>query len=215
MQREAENIAQRDALVREVHHRVNNNLQGVGGLLREAGYSHPEIGPVITQVLAKLQSIATIHGLQARSTQEQVVLADLVKAVAEGVGGLWSAVVDVSIAASWRSCLLARSESVPVALVLNELIVNAVKHGDQALGGVCIALQASDAQPQTACIHITNPGVWIPFNGDGDERTGLQLVEILLPRRGANLNRLLRDDSVCTSLELSAPVVSFESVPGP
>lgn len=212
VQREAEHIAQRDALVREVHHRVNNNLQGVGGLLREAAYNHPEIRPVITQVLAQLQSIATIHGLQARSTQEYVPLDALVKAVAAGVGGLWNTVVSVSVAASWTACQLVRSESVPTALVLNELIVNAVKHGDHAQGGVQISLQSSD-QPQAACIHITNAGVWSPPEDDG-QHLGLQLVEVLLPRRGAGLNRVSQNGCVCTTLELHAPVVSFEGFEG-
>ncbi len=217
MQREAEHIAQRDALVREVHHRVNNNLQGVGGLLREAGYNHPEMRPVITQVLAQLQSIATIHGLQARSTQEHVPVYELVKAVAAGVGGLWNTVIDVSLAAPWTVCQLVRSEAVPTALVLNELIVNAVKHGDHAQGGVRISLQTSDAephQPQAACIHITNAGAWCPPEDD-DQHLGLQLVDALLPRRGARINRVLQHGSVCTILELHAPVVFFESVTVP
>lgn len=220
MQREAEHIAQRDALVREVHHRVNNNLQGVGGLLREAGYNHPEMRSVITQVLAQLQSIATIHGLQARSAQEHVPVYELVKAVAVGIGGLWNTVIDVSVVAPWTACQLVRSESVPVALVLNELIVNAVKHCDQALGGVRISLQTSNKEPhqphqsQAACIHITNAGVWSPPEDDG-QHLGLQLVEVLLPRHGARLNRVLQDGSVCTTLELHAPVVSFDGVAAP
>ncbi|MCZ2406519.1 MAG: MASE1 domain-containing protein, partial [Burkholderiales bacterium] len=67
-QRMAEHAAtQRHALVREVHHRIKNNLQGIVGMLRTLDRQHPQLRGAIQQVVDQIQSIAAIHGLQGRA----------------------------------------------------------------------------------------------------------------------------------------------------
>jgi len=55
-------IAQREMLVREVHHRIKNNLQGVAGLLQQIAARKPEVAPAISEVVGQVQAIA--HGLR-------------------------------------------------------------------------------------------------------------------------------------------------------
>ena len=57
-------IAQRELLVREVHHRIKNNLQGVAGLLQQIAQRRPEVASVIGEAIGQVQAIAQVYGLQ-------------------------------------------------------------------------------------------------------------------------------------------------------
>ena len=57
-------MAQRDMLVREVHHRIKNNLQGVAGLLQQIAQRKPEVAGAISEVVSQVQAIAQVYGLQ-------------------------------------------------------------------------------------------------------------------------------------------------------
>jgi PAS domain S-box-containing protein len=209
VQRAEEELAQRDVLVREVHHRVKNSLQGVVGILREFGRNHPETMEPISQAVGQVQSIAVIHGLQGRSTLDQVRLCELTAEVAAGIDSLWHTSINVAIPAQWVPCLITEAEAVPVALVLNELILNAVKHGDTTYGGVTVTLQKGE-RPCMVRICIMNGGMWKSVTGGA--HVGLQLVDSLMPRDGAKLIRVLHSDSTCTTLELGPPVISLEII---
>jgi PAS domain S-box-containing protein len=207
VQKEADHIAQRQALVREVHHRIKNNLQGISGLLRAAGRQHPELQTYITQAVGQVQSVALIHGLQGMGQSERVRLGELLQAVAASVGALWNSTIDVELTDPLCCGLISETESVPLALVINELVVNAVKHGDTAVTGVKVRLH-TDKQAGTVQIDITNGGVWQDRDLDGN--MGLQLVQTLLPRSGAVLSRVCEDQRVCTTLVLKSPIIDLE-----
>ena len=57
-------IAQRELLVREVHHRIKNNLQGVAGLLQQIAARRPEVADVLREAMGQVQAIALVYGLQ-------------------------------------------------------------------------------------------------------------------------------------------------------
>ena len=211
-QKEAAEIALRGALVREVHHRINNNLQGIIGILREFGRKHPQTQEPITRAVGQVQSIAVIHGLQGKKSMEQVRLCELTAAVAAGIDSLWRTSIKVHIPDPWQACLIAEHEAVPVALVLNELILNAVKHGDLTLGPLRVELQKI-GDPCVARVTIINGGVWQPHKVHS--QAGLQLVDALMPRHGAQLARTQQGGCVHTTLELTFPVISVENVQSP
>jgi two-component sensor histidine kinase len=125
-----------------------------------------------------------------------------------------SSIMHAPIVLSERCALLERftvneEESVPVAMVLSELIMNAVKHRDCAASVDAVVLDARE-QPCEAQIRISNPGL-LPLDFDFDAGTktgnGLGLIRSLLPRRGAGVALVQEDDCVLASLTLRAPEV--------
>ncbi|NCU67676.1 PAS domain S-box protein [Acidovorax sp. 210-6] len=203
--------AKRDTLVREVHHRIKNNLQGIIGMLRALDHQHPALHGPINQMVDQIHSIAAIHGLQASRTSEEVRLCELTRTVAEGVAHNWNTPIHVDIPSPWRPCRLSNQEAVPVALVLNELIVNAVKHGGQAHQDVRIRLRKGQDEEHVE-ITLSNPGRWpAPHPPTPATGRGLDLVQALLPRSGASITRSQAADRAVVHLVLSPPVIHAES----
>jgi PAS domain S-box-containing protein len=208
----AREVQLREVLVREVHHRIKNNLQGVNGVLRQFAEQHPETASPINQAISQVQSIAAIHGLQGRSLAGELLLPELVRAVAAGVQGLWHIPITVSIGPEVANCGLAQAEAVPMALVLNELLSNAVKHGG-CFGAVLLQLQRA-GRHEAAVVHLRI------VNGVGSDypdaagalppigtACGLELVAALLPPAGARLHQQVRGRQFFSELELEPPAV--------
>jgi two-component sensor histidine kinase len=106
--------------------------------------------------------------------------------------------------------VIAEKEAVPIALVLNELMLNAVKHGGQAQGGVNITLRKG-AQADVVQVTISNPGQFSPHRRRSDTpHHGLELISALMPRTGASLLRHQQDNLVITVLALQPPVISLD-----
>ncbi len=200
---------QRDALVREVHHRVKNNLQGVVGLLRRYATQHPELGGALQGAILQVGTMALVHGLQSRDARERIFLCDMIEAVARAVTGMTG--VTVAFATSRHETgpiVVAAEEAVALALIVNELVTNAAKHG------------SSDREPVRATVQRTAEGAWVEIVNataaapvplrwppDPQRSTGLQLVQSLLPRAGARLEFAQRDGFVKARLLLTPPVV--------
>jgi PAS domain S-box-containing protein len=211
-QKEAElqtrQLEQRDALVREIHHRIKNNLQGITGLLRQFGQQHREVQEPINLAIAQVRSIAVIHGLQGRSADLRVRLCELTPAIATETAALWQAPVRVDLPDSWVPCLVAEAEAVPMALIISELITNAAKHAQPTEQGIDVRLRKGE-RPEQLLIRISNPGVWLTDGRSG--RGGLQLVDAMLPRSGAQILRTSEDGMIHVTLVLEPPVISLEA----
>lgn len=204
--------AHREVLIREIHHRIKNNLQGVTGLLRQFADSHPEIAEPVNQTIGQVQSIAVIHGLQERDPAGNVRLREMIDALAAGVGTLWQKPVTAWFPPGWTSCTIKEAEAVPLALILNELLSNALKHGGRT-GQTRVVLKQG-RHPDFIQLTIHNDGQ-LPagFDPGRTTGTGLKLVESLMPRAGAKLSWSCLDNTVTTLLELEPPVIALEQGP--
>lgn len=196
-------IAQREVLVKEVHHRIKNNLQGVAGLLQQFAARHPEVAPALAEAVGQVQAIAQVYGLQVGSAG-LLRLAAVAGAIAQSVQRTFGRVitVDAEAAADFE---LPEAESIPIALTINELLTNAVKHGDAGAVHVGIADEGGGA-----LIEIVHPGR-LPEGFDlarfPGGVSGLGLVRALLPRRSATLSLLQDGEAVRTRVALTPPSV--------
>jgi PAS domain S-box-containing protein len=201
-------IAQREVLVREVHHRIKNNLQGVAGLLQQYAARHPEVAPALGEAVGQVQAIAQVYGLQVGSAG-LLTLARVVAAIATSVQRTFGRTIVVEVAPPAEAFELPEAESIPIALTVNELLTNAVKHG-QGDRVACRVDVDADAGPERAVIELSHLGR-LPAGFDLSRVpggvSGLGLVRALLPRRSATLTLAQQGDQVVTRVVLAPPSV--------
>lgn len=217
-QRLADLERQREVLVREVHHRIKNNLQSVAGLLRQALGKFTQLDPHLEMAITQVHAIAVVHGLQSADPDETIRLCDTVAHICTTVREQTHRPLEYLIEGehdTFQPVQINRDEAVAVALVLNELILNAIKHSPAPGKTPQVHLQAQDGQ---ALITILNPSHGhgeINLESGTGLKTGLRLVKSLLPKQGAQLD-FARDatDQLVTRLRLEAPVVQVISRKG-
>ena len=207
-------IAQREVLVREVHHRIKNNLQGVAGLLQQNAARRPELAGALSEAVGQVQAIAQVYGLQVGASGP-LQAATLLRAIAASVQRTFGRTIDVEQAGAVPH-LLPETEAIPVALTVNELLTNAIKHGGDAAVRCTIEAAAGDARALS--VTVANAGT-LPDGFDvASVRggvSGLGLVRALLPRRSAKLE--LRHDGaqVRAEITLEPPSVVLPPVAAP
>ncbi len=198
---------QRDALVREVHHRIKNSLQGVIGLLQQPLYEHPELAGTLDDVISQMQSIAIVHGIQGDELGEGIDLEAIVTAICETTGRLSSGVMPVIEHELEVPFSVSKNEAVPIALVLNELVCNAVKHSDVDGGPKPIQVSISNHGREYARVQVFNHKAHLPAHFDYRAGvglgTGLCLVKSLIPSGSAKLSIGEKRDGVAASLDLT------------
>ena len=205
-------IAQREMLIKEVHHRIKNNLQGVAGLLQQSASRHPEAAGAIAEAVSQVHAIAQVHGLQVGVTGPMRVRG-VVEAIAASVQRMFGRTIHVEVSGPEpQRFALTEADSIPIALTVNELFTNAIKHSAPAGGA-----PATDIHCRIACgestvlIAIANHGALAPgfsLAGIPAGVSGLGLVRSLLPRKGAKMAIEAEGDRVVAKLELAPPAVA-------
>ena len=199
-------IAQRELLVREVHHRIKNNLQGVAGLLQQIAVRRPEVAGVLQEAVGQVQAIAQVYGLQVGATGPLLLkrVFDAIVGSVQRMQGriITSAAEGGALMDNWS---LPETEAIPIALSLNELLGNALKHSNDAqvrcqlicdMTGVAVEIVNPGRLPEGFALQNVRSGV-----------SGLGLVRALLPRRSAILSLEQQGDDVVCRLELVPPSV--------
>jgi PAS domain S-box-containing protein len=206
-QRLEDAVRQRDILVREVHHRIKNNLQGVAGLLQHMASGKPEVATQLNEIAGQIQAIAQVHGLQIGAAGTLPVLG-VVQGIFNNLGLMFGVEVRLAPSASalWRWGL-PEGEAVPLALVINELGTNAIKYRESRDLTLDVRIEA---RADGLAVQIQNAGrlpAGFELGRISSGVSGLGLVKALLPRRGAQLSLEQKEDRVIATLDLSPPAV--------
>jgi two-component sensor histidine kinase len=205
----ARELLHRNVLVREVHHRIKNSLQGVAALLRQQAEESPEAGAALSKAIARVRSIAVVYGLHGEANS-QVALCDLVRAICLDLQEVTQASLRLETAPHHMPVLLAETETVPIALIVNELLFNAVKHTGTEQADQVIHIKLQGGEHEMSFIVSGVQGQLPPdfdfIKGRG-LGTGLTLVKSLLPTNGARLSIANAGEGVRAELRLTYPVL--------
>ena len=130
-------VLNKEAAIREVHHRVKNNLQTISSLLRLQARRSDEIETVVAlqEAERRVRSIAVVHEVLSREPGEEVVFDEIVRSIVLLVEDTVLALHPVEIVVNGDLGTLPTDLATPLALALTELLTNAVEHAFIDFGG--------------------------------------------------------------------------------
>ena len=204
---------QRDNLVREVHHRIKNSLQGMIGLLDLQANEHPELAPLIEDINSRIMSLAIVFGLLGKREQNHVQLCEVTSEICKFASQVANVIIDPTVEVKQtQSVLLDKDMAVPIALIVNELITNALKHGKTEDGWHKIGVSI-DIEGHSAILKVRNKCTAMPpalnFEFGTGLGTGLTLVHSMLPSKGAKLTLIFDNNTMTARLLLTSPTVTI------
>ncbi|MFV1991293.1 MAG: sensor histidine kinase, partial [Acidimicrobiales bacterium] len=193
----------KDATIREVHHRVKNNLQTISALLRlqSRRMESTEARMALEESVRRIGSIALVHEALAHEAGQDVpllgVLEDLVQYFSDS---LMAPERRIHIVVSGGADIVPAGVVTPLAVVLNEFLQNVVDHafGDDVTDEALVEVTV-DTRPQQLVLTITDNGLGLKEDFDLAESRGLGLliVQALIDGElGGRLEMQNRDDGV-------------------
>jgi two-component sensor histidine kinase len=204
-------LQEKEVLLKEIHHRVKNNLQVVSSLLnlQSEQIQDPWITEAFRDSQNRVRSMALIHERLYQSENLAVIdFSDYVRNLAEhllrsyGVGA-----ENVALDVEADVVFLDIDTAAPCGLLLNELVSNALKHGfpDGRKGLVQVGLYAD--QDSHLTLTVSDDGIGFPKDADMQSATslGLQLVHTLVQQLDGRIEIHSRNG---TTINVTFPVPS-------
>jgi two-component sensor histidine kinase len=194
LRRRERELLSKDATIREIHHRVKNNLQTVAALLRlqSRRLSDPGAQAALAEAGRRLSTVALVHDTLSHGFTESVdfdeVATRILRATVE-VASTRTTAVATALEGSFGS--LRAEEATHLAMVLAELVHNAVEHGFEEAEGerpaprvVVSARRRIDEVDDVLEVEVQDNGQGLPTAAEGQARggagLGMQIVEALL-----------------------------------
>jgi two-component sensor histidine kinase len=190
LRRRERELLTKEATIREIHHRVKNNLQTVAALLRLQArrMSAPEARMALEEAVRRVGSIAIVHETLSHAPEEIVDFDEIADRVAMMAGEVASPEARVTPKITGQFGMLPSAVATPLAMVLTELLQNALEHGfgspayrNAASEGGIIEVRAARA-PEQLTVTVSDSGAGIPADFDLESSTslGLQIVRTLV-----------------------------------
>jgi two-component sensor histidine kinase len=172
----------KDATIREIHHRVKNNLQTVAALLRlQARRIEGEEGrAALEEAVRRVGSIAIVHDTLSQAFDESVDfddVADQLRVMVTEVSSPGAAVKSERVGSFGT---ISSDVATPLAMVLTELLQNAVEHGFGGQAGRITVTPEQLAGRLRVSVEDDGRGLPEDFDLDGSTSLGLSIVRTLV-----------------------------------
>ena len=178
-------LTAKEALLRELHHRVKNNLQVISSLLSMQAACLNDLGvaEALEESQKRVQCMAMIHDrLNQNTSLDRIDFREYVETLSRDL--LYSRSVDperIRLRFEAEPVALGSSQAVPCGLILNELVTNSLKHAFPATrrGEILVSLSCNPGNLVT--LRVADDGIGLPpdFDWRQSPSLGLQIVDIL------------------------------------
>jgi two-component system, sensor histidine kinase PdtaS len=177
-------LLSKDATIREIHHRVKNNLQTVAALLRLQARrtANPEGRDALIESVRRVSSIALVHDALSMSVDEEVNLDEVVDRILPIMSDLAGVESPVRVFRKGTLGVLDADRATALIMVITELVQNAIEHAYDTSGthgNVTIRAERS-ARWLDVVVHDDGRGLPAGFSLEKSDRLGLQIVSTLV-----------------------------------
>jgi two-component system, sensor histidine kinase PdtaS len=181
LRRRDRQILSKDATIREIHHRVKNNLQTVAALLRLQArrVSAPEAREALEESMRRVSSIALVHETLSVSVDEEVDFDAVVDRLLVMLGDVMGSPDKITVRRNGTFGDIPAEAATALVLVLTELVQNALEHGFEHDGTGSVVVSAQRARG-TLVVRIDDDGAGLPEGFDAGGALGLQIVKTLV-----------------------------------
>ncbi len=178
-------LAEKEVLLKEIHHRVKNNMQVISSLvdLQADRLEDGAMRSVLQDVTHRVRSMALVHEkLYQSADMARVEFAEYAQSL---LNYLWrahgSVASGVRLALDMEPVSLSVNAAVPSGLILNELVSNALKHAFRGRTGGEVAVSLRGGADGGVCLRVRDNGTGLPPDLDWRQADslGLRLVQIL------------------------------------
>jgi two-component sensor histidine kinase len=207
LRRRERELVTKDATIREIHHRVKNNLQTVSALLRlqSRRIEDPAASAALNEAVRRIASIALVHETLSSSAEASVAFDDVLDRLVAHALDLSPRMGELKISRTGELGSLDPRIATPLSLVVTELIHNALEHG-LAESGANLTVEVSRLE-SSAQIVIFDDGVGLPegFTILESANLGLQIVRTLTENELKGTINLVRTNRG-TEAQLNFPI---------
>ena len=201
-------LVTKDATIREIHHRVKNNLQTVAALLRLQArrITSPDAKGALDDAMKRVTSIAVVHEILSQAFDTSVQFDDVADRLLRMVGDVAATGGKVRMVREGSFGFVPAEVATSLSLILNELCQNAVEHGlgDQS-GSVWVRPRQEDGQ---LVVEVVNHGAPLPadFSLGSSTSLGLSIVSTLVDDLGGEFALLPGLDGIGTVASVRVPL---------
>ena len=179
LRRRERELVTKDAMIREIHHRVKNNLQTVAALLRMQSrrVASADAHEALAEAIRRVTTIALVHETLSQTLDETVELDDVVRRTLQLTTDVTTRQGQVSTVVEGTFGQVSAQDATALALVLTELVTNAVEHGF-ADGGSGTVRVVVDRDGDRLRVEVVDDGRGLP--DDPSAGLGTQIVSTLV-----------------------------------
>jgi PAS domain S-box-containing protein len=195
-------LAEKEILLKEVHHRIKNNIASIEALLtmQVTSVADPEAASALNEAIGRVNSMRILYEkLLMGETYEESSVKDYLESIVESVVALYPDAVRIAVRTRVDEFDLAPKKLFPLGIIVNELLTNVMKYAfvGRSRGSVDLLLKRTGA---SAVMVMQDDGIGLPadFRKTGTQRFGLMLVSMLGEQLGGRFSIESAGGTRCT-----------------
>ena len=208
-------------LHKEANHRIANNLSSIAGLVRlhaaetssrlDPIYSGAEVRRLLDEIGSRIETVGRLHRLLSEAPSGTSI--DLGAYIAETAEAIVGTLADEKLvrlsSRGMQDCFLNADQAAPVALIVSELITNAIKHAHPAGAPGRIVVRCGANLAGCVYVEVEDDGVGLPENFDPWRNGGLgfEIIRGLSQQLGAKL--LFDAEGIGLRVRLTVPTMAM------
>jgi len=196
----------KSAVIKEIHHRVKNNLQTIASLVRlqSRRSKSPEVKAALKETVNRVQTIAVVHEFLSQQGEENINIGEIMQSIFDLVVNTMTLGAHITTKLESADMILSSRYANSLALVLNELVLNSLEHGFAGRESGEIIFSA-DEDEENYNFTLKDNGVGLPrdFSLEKSKSLGLQIVRTLI--EGDLGGEIILSNDNGTSAKISVP----------
>lgn len=211
LRRRDQMLVTKDATIREIHHRVKNNLQTVAALLRMQSrrLSSPEGKEALRDAMRRVSSIAVVHETLSQALTEDVSFDDICDKILDMVGDLAAASGTVRARRRGSFGVIPAGVATSLSMVLTELCQNAIEHSLGSSSGEVLVLPERTTELLRFTVADNGTGLAEGFRLGAQTSLGLSIIQTLVQDLSGTFALRNREDCTGTEAIVELPLAAL------